>query len=429
MVVTPKRRGADVAARTDLRTRVSGWQKATLLLALCSAFAPGVHADEGVEDTAPPPVDLGPPLETPLFLLTEARLRVSYFNQQGRGFQSQADASMGVPGRERLDVYQPVFSFGIAQGDDVQHTVVVPVDIVTSASSDALDAISRASLVNEAGTLDITTDWDVTEDDSLSFRYGIHAEEPFGSLFLGVGYTRWLAQRNATLSVNLQGLFDLFDPITPQGWDPGRTMRQTITTNVSGTQVLSPTTLGGVSYGLTYQRGTLEQTWNVVPVMCSDPALCPPRAAELFPDSRLRHAVSGWLAQRIPATGTTLRGHYRYYRDDFGLSAHTGRVEVFQDAGEHVRLRAHYRAHSQTAVSFWTTAVSQSVVDARQPRTADSDLARFVAHEGGLGAVFLWPSRRDLRQGHFELELGYLVYGRSTGMRVHAGTLGWAFRR
>ena len=49
-----KRRGADVAARTDLRTRVTGWQKATLLLALCSAFAPGVHADEGVEDTAPP---------------------------------------------------------------------------------------------------------------------------------------------------------------------------------------------------------------------------------------------------------------------------------------------------------------------------------------------------------------------------------------
>jgi hypothetical protein len=140
--------------------------------------------------------------------------------------------------------------------------------------------------------------------------------------------------------------------------------------------------------------------------------------------------MSAWLAQRIPATGTTLRAHYRYYRDDFGLwTAHTGRGEVFQDAGEHVRLRAHYRLHSQSAVDFWTSSVSPSVVDAQQPRTADSDLARFVAHEGGLGAIFLWPSRRDLRQGHFELEVGYLVYGRSTGMRVHAATLGWAFRR
>ena len=62
--------------------------------------------------------------------------------------------------------------------------------------------------------------------------------------------------------------------------------RQTLTFNVSGTQVLSPTTLGGVSYGLTYQTGTLEQTWNVVPQVCSDPTLCPPQAAELFPDSR-----------------------------------------------------------------------------------------------------------------------------------------------
>ena len=246
---------------------------------------------------------------------------------------------------------------------------------------------------------------------------------------MGVGYTRWLAQDNATISANAQAIFDWFDPITPQGWDLGGTTRQTLTFNVSGTQVLSPTTLGGVSYGLTYQTGTLEQTWNVVPVVCGDPTLCPPQAAELFPDSRLRHATSAWLAQRIPATGTTLRAHYRYYRDDFGLDAHTGRGEVFQDAGEHVRLRAHYRLHSQTAVDFWTSSVSPSVVDAQQPRTADSDLASFIAHEGGLGAIFLWPSRRDLRQGHFELEVGYLVYGRSTGMRVHAATLGWAFRR
>ncbi|MCA9578517.1 MAG: DUF3570 domain-containing protein [Sandaracinaceae bacterium] len=406
-----------------------------MLLGLLAALASGASADDQPRDltdagaTEAEAVALAALVDPPRFVLTEARLRMTYFNQQGRGFQSQADAAPGVPGRERLDVYQPVFSFGIDQGDDVHHTVVLPVDIVTSASADALDVISRASLVNEAVTLDVTTDWAATEDDGLSFRYGLHIEEPFRSGFLGAGYTRWLAQRNATISVNVQAIFDWFDPITPQGWDLGSTTRQTITTNVSGTQVLSPTTLGGVSYGLTYQTGTLAQTWNVVPVACADPSLCPPRAAELFPDSRLRHALSVWLAQRIPATGTTLRGHYRYYRDDFGLDAHTGRFEVFQDAGQHLRLRAHYRAHSQSAVSFWTTAVSPAAVDAFQPRTADSDLARFVAHEGGLGAVFLWPSRRDVRQGHFELELGYLVYGRSTGMRVHAGTLGWAFRR
>ena len=169
------------------------------------------------------------------------------------------------------------------------------------------------------------------------------------------------AQDNATISANAQAIFDWFDPITPQGWDLGGVTRQTLTFNVSGTQVLSPTTLGGVSYGLTYQTGTLEQTWNVVPQVCSDPTLCPPQAAELFPDSRLRHAVSAWLAQRIPATGTTLRAHYRYYRDDFGLDAHTGRLEVWQDAGEHLRLRAHYRLHSQSAVSFWTSAVAPSI--------------------------------------------------------------------
>ncbi len=401
-----------------------------LLLVSLTVAAPGSRADgqTGHEtDEADGPAPVLP--EAPRFVLTEARLRMTYFNQQGRGFQSQADATPGMPGNERLDVYQPVFSFGIDQGSDVHHTVVIPVDIVSSASADALDAVSTASRVNEAVTADITTAWSATDDDDLSFRYGAHIEEPFRSGFVGVGYTRWLAQDNATVSANAQAIFDWFDPITPQGWDLGGVTRQTFTFNVSGTQVLSPTTLGGVSYGLTYQTGTLEQTWNVVPVVCSDPTLCPPAAAELFPDSRLRHAMSAWLAQRIPGTGTTLRAHYRYYRDDFGLDAHTGRFEVFQDAGEHVRLRAHYRLHAQSAASFWTNSVSPSVVDARQPRTADSDLARFTAHEGGLGAVILWPTRRETRQGHFELELGYLVYGRSTGMRVHAGTLGWAYRR
>ena len=413
-----------MAAPTDASTQGRRSARGVFVLVLLSVFASGVRADG--DDALPAPEVLP---DQPVFVLTEARLRMTYFNQQGRGYQSQADISPGMPGSERLDVYQPVFAFGIDQGDDVHHTVVLPVDIVTSASADALDVISRASLVNEAVTADITTDWQATDDDDLSFRYGVHIEEPFRSGFVGVGYTRWLAQDNATISANAQAIFDWFDPITPQGWDLGGTTRQTLTFNVSGTQVLSPTTLGGVSYGLTYQTGTLEQTWNVVPVVCGDPTLCPPQAAELFPDSRLRHATSAWLAQRIPATGTTLRAHYRYYRDDFGLDAHTGRGEVFQDAGEHVRLRAHYRLHSQTAVDFWTSSVSPSVVDAQQPRTADSDLASFIAHEGGLGAIFLWPSRRDLRQGHFELEVGYLVYGRSTGMRVHAATLGWAFRR
>jgi hypothetical protein len=189
-----------------------------LVLALLSVFASGVRADG---DDALPALG-GASRIQPLFVLTEARLRMTYFNQQGRGYQSQADVSPGVPGSERLDVYQPVFSFGIDQGDDVHHTVVLPVDIVTSASADALDVISRASLVNEAVTADITTDWQATDDDDLSFRYGAHIEEPFRSGFVGVGYTRWLAQDNATISANLQAHLRLVRPDHPAGLGPRR---------------------------------------------------------------------------------------------------------------------------------------------------------------------------------------------------------------
>ena len=49
----------------------------------------------------------------------------------------------------------PIARLGLRQNERVRHVITFPVDIVTSASADALDAVSRASLWNEAATLDM----------------------------------------------------------------------------------------------------------------------------------------------------------------------------------------------------------------------------------------------------------------------------------
>lgn len=418
-----KQPGAGVAARTE-RRRLVAW---SLLLLLLTGVGPHARADEG--DPADDAVYTPEVSDAPsLWRLTEARFRMSYFDQVGRGYQSQAGDDPRARGDERLLVFQPMFAFGIDYGDDTHHTITVPVDVVSSASADALDAVSSASRVNEAFTVDLASQWRVTDDDELTFNYGFHIEEPFRSGYAGMGYTRWLAQDNASLTVNAAVIADWFDPITPQGFDLGQTRRQTITANVSFTQIMSPTTFVGASYGYTLQLGTLEQTWNVVPQQPCLPEPCSPIASELMPNQRHRHAISGFVAQRIPLTRSTVRARYRLYRDDFGTVAHTARFALMQDLGNSLMLRGHYRFHTQTAPDFWTRAVDNDVVRLGGFRTADSDLEAFNAHEFGVGVIANWPFLgRDEWEQH--VELGYLHYRRTTGMRIHAVTVGWGIRR
>lgn len=109
------------------------------------------------------------------------------------------------------------------QNSKVEHTVTLPIDVITSASTDAIDALTSASRVNKAGTLRIESRVKTTEEDTLKFVYGGHLEEWFASVFGGVSYTRDLAQDNATISVRVNGSFDSFKPYGPRpGGSPRR---------------------------------------------------------------------------------------------------------------------------------------------------------------------------------------------------------------
>jgi hypothetical protein len=154
-----------------------------------------------------------------------------------------------------------------------------------------------------------------------------------------------------------------------------RAGRSSTNANVGLTQLLSPTTIGHVDYGVTLQSGTLGNTWNAVPLSTGD------LADETLPDFRQRHAFVGRLAQWLPWRGA-LHLYYRFYVDDWGLLAHTAEAELYQHVTAWLWLRVTYRVHQQNGVSFFTTAALPS----QMPRTADSDLDRFVAQTFG-GAV------------------------------------------
>lgn len=342
-------------------------------------------------------------------------LRAVYFDQQGEGYQSQAGPE-GGPGSEEAWILEPWIDVVVRQSPRVRHEITIPIDVVTAASPNALDAVSTASLRNEGAGFDLRSTIAVSDADSVSTRVAFHWEEPLSSGTLGAGWRRSLADDNAAVSITGNLTVDGFGVNRPDGEYSGEDAREAVNANLAASQLLSPTTVIDGSYGVTWQHGTLAQTWNAVPVAGAAPV------GELFPRDRLRHAIAGRIAQHIPPTRSTLKLWYRYYRDDFGLSAHTVEATVYQYLVPWLYLRGAYRFHRQSAVDFFTTGLDGPPMD-RAPRTSDSDLDRFDASELGLGVVLLSEGGpRALRR--ISVVADYRRYERSNNLNIDVLTLG-----
>lgn len=379
------------------------------LLVLCSiAAGPPARAED------PPFSDadiLGP--DRPRFAIQSLNLRFTHFDQTGSGYQSRAGPLLGA-GSEQLTVEQPQIEVVAKQGDSFTHRVWFPVDIVSAASPDAVDVVSRASRLNEAGSIDWTATYQADRATSLFSRVGFHSEENYRSWNIGFGATQGFAQENTVVSASLNQVIDWFDHYELDGQHTGHTSRSATNGNLGVTQLLSPTTIAHANYGLTIQAGELSNTWSSVPLATGD------RGREVLPQERQRHALVIRLAQWLPWNGA-LKGFYRFYGDDWGIRAHTAELELHQRISYFSSLRFTYRVHTQTSADFFTTLGSPGIAK----RTADSDLAELDAHTFGVKGAFDIPLASFARSLHFDL--GIDRYFRSNDLRVIVYSCGLGF--
>ena len=346
--------------------------------------------------------------------------RITAYDQTGYGYQSQAGPLLG-PGSETLHVLQAQGEFVIHQGDALTHRVWVPVDMVTSASANAIDSyysepdvISTASAQNVASQVEYRLSAKASPDTTWTGGVSFHHEENFLSWLLSLEYERSLAEDNATLSIGVNQVLDWFDQFRLGGYRAGRASRSSTNLNVSLSQLLSPTTVISLGYGLTLQRGQLSNTWNTVPTESGE------RVSEVLPESRARHAFALGLAQWLPWHGA-LNATFRLYRDDWGARAESLEGALRQSFGPLLLLGANVRYHHQRGVSFFTTLapVDQSVL------TADSDLGPFDAVTLGGNAELTLPTNRF---GRLFLSFGYDHYFRSDELSVNVATWASGFR-
>ncbi len=356
---------------------------------------------------------LGP--ATPAFHVDSVTTRVTSFNQYGSGYQAQGGPTPSSPGNERATILEPQVEVDATQGPRLSHRFWVPVDVVTNASADAIDVMTSASRHVESGAIDWAAKYKVDADSDVTVRSGIHLENPFRSWTAGLAWSRALADGDTVVSASTLEVFDWFDRFDIHGARHGRTDRTSTTVSAGLTQILTPTTVANVNYGITLQRGEMGNTWNSVPLEGNT------RGPELLPSERLRHALVVRVAQFLPWNGA-LHAYYRFYADDWGNVAHSIEGELLQRVSRALVLGALYRVHRQSGVDFFTT-----LADPNAPlRTADSDLAPFDSQALGGKIVVDAPMRGEIRALH--VELGYERYFRTNDLHIDVFTCETGYR-
>jgi hypothetical protein len=342
--------------------------------------------------------------------------RVTGYDQFGYGFQAQGGPTPMSPGSERLTVFEPEAEFVFTQGAQLTHRLWLPVDIVTNASPHAIDVTSNASKHVEAGSIDWTTTYKASKALDLSMRSGVHLENPFRSWDSGLGFRRSYADDATVLSASALEVYDWFDQFNIHGHRSGHTDRNGTTATVGLTQVLTPTTVASINYGITMQEGTMGNTWNSVPLASGG------RGPELLPAERMRHALVGRASQWLPWNGA-LRLYYRFYADDWGIVAHSMEAQLMQRLTPTIYVGGYYRFHSQTGASFFTTLAP---LDARL-RVADSDLAPLDSETIGEKIVMDFPLVGEIRALHMELACERYVRTNDLHMTIVSWETGFRF--
>ncbi len=364
--------------------------------------------------------------KAPPYLQIESfNVRYTHFDQDGTGYQSRAAPRGGPgaelkltgpksgPGSEWMTAEQPQAEIIAKQGDRITHRIWLPADIVTAASPDAVDAVSTASRTNEAGSIDWTIRYKASDKTTLSVRNGLHEEENWRSWNTGFSFTHSFAEDNTVIEGGVNQVSDWFDKYTLSGAHDGHTTRSSTTATGGVTQLLSPTTVAHLDYGLTLQRGQLSNGWNTVPITGGGYAF------EILPVTRVRQAFVGRVAQFLPWNGAA-HAFYRFYLDDWGIVGHTMELELYQRLSRASYVRFNYRLHHQTSPGFFHTQFAPDFTRG----TADSDLATLDAQTVGVKGSLDLPVS-FARNLHADLSVER--YFRSNDLRVSVYSCGLGF--
>jgi len=334
-------------------------------------------------------------------------------------------AVTGGIGTEDLQVYATDLSM-TWQTDSVKSIQLSGgVDIISSASTDNIDYIvSSASKIDARSHVSLSYDRNLRSNLSAGLTGAFSIESDYTSYGLGLNVNRQSMDQSRSWGINLQAFLD---DLRWGRFENGKAQklvypyelrykkwfdeynRYSVNAEFSFIQTITRRTSIGFYPGVVIQKGLLSTPFHRL--YFSDGS----KKVELLPSSRLKIPI-GFELNTFLGYKFILKTNYRFYWDDFGITAHTLSVDVPYKLSRMWTLLPSVRYYVQTAADYFAQYKEHLTTDAYY--TSDYDLSKFQSLKLGMGfryAPFISGRIRTFE----EVEFRYGFYKRSDGLEAH----------
>ena len=363
----------------------------------------------------------------------EANLVSSYYHQDGH-----FSAVTGGKGSEKLTDFSNSIEVKLARRDRKNRKHVfgfeLGVDHYTSASSDKIDPSPLSSASYDDTRIYPALSWS-RENDAKGTTIGAglsaSSEYDYHSTGINISFAQKTRDRNGEFSAKLQAYIDKVKIVLPVELRPGggsnvgdvhqldTRRRNTFSASLSYSQIVNQQLQVQLLLDLAYQSGYLGLPFHRV--YFDNNAL----RIENLPDSRFKLPI-GFRANYFLGDKIILRSFYRFYYDDWGLTAHTIELETPVKLTPFLSLSPFYRFYNQTAVQYFASYQAHKITDPYY--TSNYDLSAFNSSFFGSG-LRMAPPKGVLGLQHFNaVEIRYGHYTRSNGLQSNIISLHLSFK-
>jgi hypothetical protein len=361
----------------------------------------------------------------------EANFVSSYYTQNGNN-----SAVTGGIGSEKLNDFSNFFEVKLHKWDKKlrKHTYgfELGIDHYTSASSDMIDLKANSSASHADTRIYPSASWTrENEQKGTSIGAGGSISHEFDYLSFGghVDFSKKTKDKSGEFSGKLFAYLDQVTLVYPielrtgstnrKDDDYGTAARNTFGASMSYSQIVNERLQLAFLLDLVYQDGYLGLPFHRVYFTDNS------ERVENLPGKRLKVPI-GFRANYFLGDRVILRGYYRYYKDDWGLDAHTANLETVIKISPFFSVSPYYRYYAQSAVNYFAPYQQHKPTD--QYYTSNYDLSKFASHMFGAG-IRLTPPGGILGMQHLDmLEFRYGHYTRNNGMNSDIVSLNLRFR-